>query len=120
MEITFLKESIYNAADFVLQAATSASQHIVQISQSAYGIATPYLKSVCEKIQAINVLEVLKSNTTIAVGLIGLCIGCALITRQVDHNFAKGCFTVAAVVAAVFAGIFLLNPALLQPVFGLV
>ena len=92
----------------------------MQLSQSACTQAAPYLQSALDKIQSINVMELLKSNVAKSVGLLALAAAFAAISREIDHPLGKGIFVVACVVAVVFAGIFLLNPALIQPVAGLV
>jgi hypothetical protein len=122
MDITFtsIREGFEKLSGYLIEEASNAAQNIVQLGQSACTQAAPYLQSALEKIQSINVVELLKSNTAKSCGLLAVAIACTAISRQIDHTLGKGIFVVASIVAAVFAGIFLLNPALLEPIAGLI
>ena len=121
MEITFtsVQEGFNKLFGNIVEEALTLGQKIWQVGESTYTKAAPYLQSLLDKIQSINVVELLKSNTAKSCGLLGIALVCVTISRQIDHTLGKGIFVLAGIVAAIFAGIFLLNPALLQPIAGL-
>jgi hypothetical protein len=117
---TSIREGFEKTTGYIAEEAANVGQHIVQLSQSAYSRAAPYLQSALDKIQSINVTELLKSNVAKSMGLLVVAAVCATISREIDHPLGKGIFIVACIAAVVFAGVFLFNPALLQPIASLV